>query len=233
MHPVGYILASNAKIIEDSLHAEFINGFQPIFRADPDKKLYIIPQEAPDRIIHIRWGLSQKKIPGKHDHFTETYGIVKKPFYRILIRKNRCLVPANGILLQRHEKLYFLFSSNEKILTFAGIYHTWKEKESQKIHCGFSILTRQITRDTNNTFDQLPVLISENRRRRFLKDTKPLMDVLPMLSHEYNDHFKMYEVRGDLFRLESPTRSDVSPAAQKIISSRRQYNTINTKRYYY
>ncbi len=233
MRPKGYILASKTALIEESVQAEFINGFQPVFRADPRKALPVISQAAPDHIVRMPWGLSQKKRPEFYEYFTDTYGIIKRPYYRVLIRKTRCLVPANGILLGKNNKLYFLFSKSEPVLTFGGIYHTWRETDSPNTISGFSILTQQTSRGPDGTTMVLPILVAKNRRRGFLKDGKPMMDILPLLAREYKDHFKMYEVRNDLFKLNSPMREDIMPLSQKIISSRKEYNTINTKRYYY
>jgi len=233
MRITGYILASDSESIEESVQAEFINKFKPVFRADPGKELPVISQQTPDHLVRMHWGMDQRIKPGFFQYFTDSYGIIKKPFFRVLIRKSRCLVPANGMLVRLKNKLYFLFSKRDKILTFAGIYHAWKESDTGKTTTGFSILTQKIFRENDGSSIELPILITKNRKRAFLKDVKPMMDIVPMLKKEYKDHFKMYEVRSDLYNLISPIRDDIMPLNQKIISSEKEYKTINTKRYYY
>ena len=229
----GYILASKSELIEESVQAELLNQFQPVFRADHGNELPIISQSAPDHIIRMHWGLSRKKNPGYQEYFSDTYGIIKKPFYRILIRKTRCLIPANGVFLGKLNRMFLLYSKSEKVITFAGINHSWRETDSQKIVSGFSILTHHTATGPDGTSIELPVIIGKSRRRGFLKSSKPMMDILPLLTRDYKDHFNMYEVRSDLFKLNIATREDVMPLNHKIISSRKEYKTINTKRYYY
>ena len=146
MRVTGYILASNSELIEESVQAEFINKFKPFFRADPGKELPIISQQTPDHLIQMRWGMDQRVKPGFFQYFTDSYGIIKKPFYRVLIRKSRCLIPANGILVRVKNKLYFLFSKRDKILTFAGIYHAWKEKDCIHTHVNRALFPPTIVR---------------------------------------------------------------------------------------
>lgn len=229
---VGYILASTPDLIESAVQAEFITAFCPVFRADPGAELPVILQEAPSSIIKMQWGLNRNKSPQYKEYYTPTSGIIKKPFYRILIRKSRCLIPANGILIRKGIRLYFIFSKKEKILTFAGIYHVWKNPDARRSVSSFSVLTNPDPFGISGERG-MPVFIYEKRRRQFLKEVQPMMDILSMFKKASDGQFLFYEIRNDFLGIHNPTRKDILPVNGKIMSAQRQFKTIDTKRYFY
>jgi putative SOS response-associated peptidase YedK len=90
--------------------------------------------------------------------------------------KRRCLVPACGFYeWMKHpfgKRPYYITSSDESLLAFAGLWDTWKKPDGERLTT-FTIITTEPNELTRRLHDRMPVILDPNDYRRWLEADSP------------------------------------------------------------
>ena len=138
----------------------------------------------------------------------------KKP-----IQSQRCLVIADAYYeWSSDNKPYLVFLQNkDRPLGFAGVFDRWKNPDTQEILTSFAIIT--ITANDllqSIGVKRMPVILSKSRELNWIKSTKPLSDVLRMLSPFPSDQMNAYPVSEMINNSEVNEITMLNPIGNKL-----------------
>jgi putative SOS response-associated peptidase YedK len=210
-----YSIGSDAVKIETHLTAEFLQHFDPVFVSRTGMSLPVILPGSAAKISSALWGIPVKntyRLP-----WIKPEGIVKNRKTRYIIRKQRCLVPANGIFLKRAEEYYFIYFPDQPVFTMGGIFTCRKYGNDQQV-TEFSILTQSPVTALGKLTPIIPLIISTGSRRRYLNRERPLMDITHMLQKELKLNFNGLQVSPEIFRKKSPDKMDFDRKNLKLFT---------------
>ncbi len=132
-----------------------------------------------DRGIGMRWGLIphwSKDGKSKYATFNARLETVDtKPTYRSAWQhSNRCLIPALGYyewqLEGGQKQPYFVTSSEEEPVVFAGLWDEWQGEEESILSC--TIITKASSGQLRPLHDRMPVMLDPESASQWL-DSKP------------------------------------------------------------
>ncbi|MBR9997989.1 MAG: SOS response-associated peptidase family protein [Cyclobacteriaceae bacterium] len=210
----SYSIGSNADRIEQRLRAEFSRHFNAAFVTKPGMSLPVILPESGSIINFATWGIPDRK--GNSLAWIRSGGIIKNKNTRVLIRKKRCLIPANGFFIKNYEKYYFIYFPDEPVFTFAGIYDSHKQIDENQSDFYFTILTQKAGSRMEKISPEFPVIIGNSSRRRYLNLEKPLMDITLLLQKEMKLKLNGLGISPDLFSKKNPDKSDFNQKGAKL-----------------
>jgi putative SOS response-associated peptidase YedK len=114
--------------------------------------------------------------------------IFEKPSFKNPILKRRCLVPATGFFEWHHQGdktyPYYISLKDEDVFMFAGIWDSWKDKNTGEIYNSYSIITTEanpLLEKIHNTKKRMPVILDPEKEFLWLDENlKPsyIMDLL-------------------------------------------------------
>jgi putative SOS response-associated peptidase YedK len=186
----NYSIGSKFKEIEETLSYEFSYSFVPAYVTRKNQLLPVILDHSEGKIEQARWGTGNALKQSTVYPWVRAEGIIKKTQTRILIRNNRCLIPANGFFInKKNEGTYFIYFPKNKIVTFGGIWRSLKENEMGKPVIVFSLISCASFGKISALTNRIPVVIHPGARRKFLKKDIPLMDITGILRKENNLDF--------------------------------------------
>ena len=208
-----YSIGSDTQKIESCLNREFIDNHRPGFLVGNGMPAPVIYAEDPDKIDRGICGMQGPR--NKCLTWIRSEGIIKKMHLRQLIRKQRCLVPANGFFVEKGKQLFFIYSPKIPVLTFGAIWDWYDTDNSVKIH--FSILTSPATSMLKKISARMPLLVNGGNQRRYLKIHSPLMDITRLFRHETSLELNGYPIDPGILQSKNITRSSFRPTGPKLI----------------
>jgi putative SOS response-associated peptidase YedK len=147
----------------------------------------MVPFWAGKKMLHF-----ESPVEGEIDENAEP-GILKKriiihPSYRKPIRENRCLVPADYIIMPSdYGEVYLVYFTEARPFAIAGIYDSWKESyRDDTEYKGFSLLTVPSNYSLKKAgINRMPLILNSRvydkwlDREAALTDISALMDTIP------------------------------------------------------
>lgn len=179
----------------DFIPAEEFNGF-----AHPE--LPVILQDEPQRIHLLHWGLVPAWVndPDRAKRFrsrtlnARAETAFNLPSYRMPIRQQRCLVPADAFYEWQHigkKKIkYRITLKKEKIFCFAGVWDIWTDPVTHAVWKGFSILTteaNQLLAEIHNSKKRMPVILPLKKEKEWLDPERKSPQELAHLLVPYSE----------------------------------------------
>ena len=119
-------------------------------------------------------------------NYSGVKGIISKPSFRTPIKKQRCLVPANGFIegpkLEKLDKPYYCYLREEPLFSLAGIWETWVNKDGGEVEHSFAIITTVANELMQKVgHHRMPVILSKENEQRWLSPDTPLSDITALL----------------------------------------------------
>ena len=222
-----FTIASGVAAIEQEFQAEFQFAFQKTYNAHFGMDLPVILAGAENKIVAQQWGLIPywAKDPNLkfHNINSPARNIVKSPVYRVPIRRRRCLVLANCFFIwvrtsQGPKVPHVVYDARQRLLSFAGIWDSWKNEDNSRWIESFSIVTTHANKRLGNYTSQMPVIIPPGRRRKFLRSSIHLNEVMNMLRPIESDSLNLYPVSDAVNDFQNNTREVVMPVGQRLFT---------------
>jgi putative SOS response-associated peptidase YedK len=149
--------------------------FEPRYNVAPTQRLPVLSNAAPDRLALYRWGLipSWAKDPSIGNKLLNARAetLAEKPAFRQALAQRRCLVPATGFYEWKAGPLgkvpHHIHMISGELLTFAGLWESWKDAEGREIR-SFTIITTTPNELMAPIHDRMPVIIAPEDRQRWL-----------------------------------------------------------------
>ena len=165
-----YRLSRSKELLAEHFNVEPDDDWEPRYNIAPTQNVPVIRQrpDEPKRLgSQMRWGLIPAWAKDASIGFkminarAETVAI--KPAYRDVLRKRRCLIPADGFYEwvkdgKAKTPLCFTMADNS-VFAFAGIWDSWRSPEGQTIE-SCSIITTTPNALLADIHDRMPVILT-------------------------------------------------------------------------
>lgn len=149
--------------------------FEPRYNIAPTQRLPILTWEDGQVLALHRWGLIPfwAKNPSIGNKMINARGetIDSKPAFRAAFAKRRCLVPASGFYEWKKSPTgkipQHIHNADQSLLTFAGLWESWKDGEDKEIR-SFTIITVTPNTIMAPIHNRMPAIILPEDRERWL-----------------------------------------------------------------
>jgi len=161
-------------------------NIQPRYNIAPTQQVGVVTQDG-DHLTYseMRWWLvpgwwskDLKSLPATFNARAED--IEQKAMFRSAVKKSRCLIPATGFFEWTGEKTarkpWFISAVDGKPLTFAGLYETWKDRESGEEIKSCTIITCAANDFMARIHSRMPVILDQTDWQSWLSE--PRTDLL-------------------------------------------------------
>lgn len=178
--------------------------FEPNWNAAPSQQLPVIIDVDGGLQMHpMQWGLIPSWIkPGEKPKVTpinaRSETIAEKPMFRNLVKRRRCLVPANGFYEWKRtggpKQPYLIHLAGEPIMLMAGLYdvHSGVDGEKQP---SYTIITGPPNNVMAEIHDRMPMIIRPDDVELWMDtDIQELAPLEPLLQPLPDDEISMYAV---------------------------------------
>ena len=220
-----FTIVSGVAAIEKEFQAEFQYEFEKVYNAHFGMELPVILAGEESKIVSFRWGLvpfwSREPNLKFHHINSPARNIVKNPVYRVPVRRRRCLVIANCFFIwtrsdSKVKVPLLVYDGKQRIMSFAGIWDSWENKEKSIRIESFSIITTHANRRLQKFTRTMPVIIPHGRRRKYLRESCYLNEVMAMLRPFESDTLNLYQVSNAVNDFNNNTKQVVMPVSQRI-----------------
>ncbi len=124
--------------------------------------------------------------------------INEKPMFRHLVKRNRCLVPANGFYewknLGDHKQPYYITVPDDPLFAFAGLYESYVDDDGEETST-YTIITTEPNELMATLHNRMPVILHKQDEEEWLDPevTDPLQ-VERLLVPYPSDEMEAYPV---------------------------------------
>ncbi|HHM20541.1 MAG TPA: SOS response-associated peptidase [Bacteroidetes bacterium] len=196
-----YSLAtSKEKLQKEFPFVDMPETIRASYNIAPTQCAYVVTNDQPRRLQYLVWGLvphwsNDGKNSGRLIN-ARREGIEGRPSFRVPVRKQRCLVPADSFYEWRREGLrkipYRIMAKDGGLLAFAGVWDVWYDGDYALKT--FSIITTPSNEELSGIHNRMPVLLTNVEQRQAWLEAKELSEVLAMLRTPPNGTLTMYRI---------------------------------------
>ena len=171
--------------------------------------LPVICSDSPSGIKLLKWGLIPswtKSIEDANVIRFKTFNarmesINQKPSFSSSFRSKRCIVPVKGFFEWQHvgnEKIpWYIYSSENDIISIAGIYDNWIENRTGEVFNTFSIVTTEandLMAKIHNSGKRMPVVLSKTSETKWIDLSTSQSDALDLLIPCPSENLKAHTI---------------------------------------
>jgi putative SOS response-associated peptidase YedK len=190
---------------ELNLRFEIEGGVAPYisrYNCAPTQMLVVITNQDDKHLSYFKWGLippwAKDPAIGNKMINARAETIAEKPSFRLPLRSQRCLVPADGFYewkLNGKKVPYRIFLKDTRIFAMAGIWDKWKTPDGSLVY-SFSIITTSANEFMKTIHDRMPVILSEEDEKRWLHESSEssLLSLLKPCPPELMDAYPVSEL---------------------------------------
>jgi len=182
---------SSEDLLEYFLLSEGYN-LEPRYNIAPSQEITAVRlEEGQRRLVSLHWGLipfwaDDRKI-GYRTINARSETAHKSPAFRAAFRSRRCLIPATGFFewdkLQGSRQPFFIYRTDGKPMTFAGLWEHWEDKEGKELIESCSILTTDAAEPVARLHDRMPVILEPGDFDLWLDPQEQNLEQLRDLMH--------------------------------------------------
>ncbi len=179
-----------------------VRGFRPRYNIAPSQEQLTISLTATGFVEarHRRWGLvppwAADESIGHRMVNARAETLTQKPSFRAPLRKQRCLIVADGYYEWRKEggrKIpVFFHLSGHRPFTIAGLWERWRRGPQPLDTC--VIITTAARGRAAEVHDRMPVIFPPEVAKRWIARESRAAEVMAMLSPYEDDDLELYDV---------------------------------------
>lgn len=191
-----YTLHDIAKLTDRfGLSAGVPKGVKPRYNIAPTELApAIVSREGSPELRMMQWGLVPQNAKDANSVFryktfnVKSEKVFSKPSWYKAVRKQRCIIPANGFFMQRsddgHDETYYFSASDDSILSLAGFYTEWVTPEGSTVHT-YTLLTIEANEAMPLPFGRMPVILHTDDEAAWLNIGKQEFSTLVTCMRPY------------------------------------------------
>ena len=167
---------------------------RPNYNAAPTQDMPVIRLKGSEMSLAVmRWGLIPSWAKDKNIGYklfnARSETVFEKPSWRSAIKTRRCLIPATGFYEWKREgsskkQPYYITAKRSEIISFAGIWESWKDENDESIET-YSIITTSPNKEMSELHDRMPVILRREDELAWLNEDN--RDFLETLMKPYED----------------------------------------------
>lgn len=178
--------------------------FQPNWNAAPTHQLPVIIDVDGGLQMHpMQWGLIPSWLkPGEKPKVApinaRSETIAEKPMFRNLVKRRRCLIPANGFYEWKRtggpKQPYYIHLSDQAIMLMAGLYDV-REGDNGERQASYTIITGPPNAVMGSIHDRMPIIIHPEDVELWMdRDINEIAPLEPLLVPLADREIEMYPV---------------------------------------
>ena len=149
----------------------------PRYNIAPTQEVPIVVNENGNKVVMMRFGLIPSWTKEKKTKYSlinaRAETVAKKPMFRRLLGKHRCLVPTTGFYewkkVGSRKVPYFIRLKDEKYFALAGLWEHWKDPKREEIR-SFTIVTTKANDVLSEIHPRMPVILRKEDEGLWLSD---------------------------------------------------------------
>ena len=152
-----------------------------------------------ENVINMNWGL----IPSwaKDNSFASkminarSETLLEKPSFKNLVDTNRCVIISNGFYEwdTKSKNPYFIYSINNKIMAFGGLFSSWINQSNETIHT-FTIITTEPNNTLSKIHYRMPLILNEGDDIRWINNSNNYESVKDLIKPYEDNKIDMREI---------------------------------------
>lgn len=197
--------------------------FQPNWNAAPSQQLPVIIDSDGELQMHtMQWGLIPAWLkPGEKPKVApinaRSETIAEKPMFRNLIKRKRCLVPANGFYEWKRtggpKQPFLIHLTDSPIMLMAGLYDEREGADGEK-QGSYTIVTGPPNDVMGEIHDRMPMIIRPDDVELWMDpDINEVEPLEPLLQPLANKEIEMYPVSTAVNSVKNNNASLTEPVA--------------------
>ncbi len=127
------------------------------------------------RLKYFRWGLRSRMMQVRPSNKAQTFiareQVLRKPGQVALLRRQRCLIPADGCYMpgisSHHQRLFKLSMPQGQTFCIAGIYELYQREDGEILPC-FAMLTAPSPSHLQRFGVRMPMILPKNLETTWL-----------------------------------------------------------------
>lgn len=154
------------------------------------------------RLKFFKWGLvpgwAKDTLASKQRAYLPAGHALSSDAYRLPIRRNRCLIPADGYYVEKkggnNNQTYKLSHPEQFTFCFAGIFDTWKNPSGGILQT-FSILTTESSSSVRKFGLQMPLILPKSQENTWLNPNTSEKVIHQLLSGQSSQSLRVHPVQ--------------------------------------
>jgi putative SOS response-associated peptidase YedK len=152
--------------------------FGPRYNIAPTQPIVAVRNNANQQRegVMLRWGLvpfwAKDPSIGSRLINARSESAAEKPSFREAMKKRRCLIPASGFYEWKKiggaKQPYYITREDRDVLTFAGLWEFWKDKDTGEAIESCTILTTTANKSLHHLHERMPVLLPREAWQQWL-----------------------------------------------------------------
>jgi len=193
----------NVNLIKEEIEQRYGLNFPDKYRYEPSYyyHAFSLPELAAvctgyPTVRFLKWGLIPPWIKSEQDaneirtltFNARSESIASKPSFSSSFKSKRCLIPVRGFYEWQHagkEKIpWYIYSASGEILTLAGLYSEWKNKEKGEILNTFTIITteaNEMMAEIHNSKKRMPAILDRNDEKDWIDPSSSPSELAALL----------------------------------------------------
>ena len=179
--------------------------FPPRYNIAPSQDNPIIVSDSDRRAIKLaRWGLVPSWVKDKKGSYSlinaRAETIAEKPTFKQLLKRQRCIVPADGyyewrkIPGQKQKTPMRFVRKDGRLFSFAGLWDWWQSSHGEDLQA-YTIVTTEANSISEPIHNRMPAILSQENEERWLDSDDSDADRLAALLKPYpSEEMEVYEV---------------------------------------
>ena len=216
-----FVLATPVPTIAQRFKAKQVFPFDPgpRYNIAPTNDVIMVKEEGVRQLIPCRWGLipvwAKDPAIGSSMINARAETVADKPAFRHALKKQRCLVIADGFYEWRKEggrkpPMYIRLASAEPF-GFAGLYTVWASPTGDEV-CTCAIITTTANALLKPIHDRMPVIMPRVREDQWLDPSlQTREELLPLLEPYDGDAMEAWEVSPRMNRPAYDSPDNITP----------------------
>jgi putative SOS response-associated peptidase YedK len=194
----------NVNLVKEEIEERYGVNFPGKYRYEPSyyyhafglPEIPAVCSGNPGFISMLKWGLIPEWVRTPEDaeeirfktFNARSESINTKPSFSASFNSKRCLIPVRGFFEWHHagkEKIpWYIYSSNNQIITLAGIYSEWTHSGTGEIIPTFSIITteaNELMAEVHNSGKRMPAILNRDEEKKWIDISISASEALSLL----------------------------------------------------
>jgi putative SOS response-associated peptidase YedK len=194
----------NVNLIKEEIEERYGVNFPGKYRYEPSyyyhaygmPELPAICSDNPGTVKLLKWGLIPSWVKTEDDadeirlktFNARAESIDTKPSFSSSFRSKRCIIPVRGFFewqhLEKSKRPWYIYSSDNEIISIAGLYSEWMQISTGETVNTFSIITtdaNEMMAEIHNSKKRMPAILDKTNEKKWIDLSLSSSEALNML----------------------------------------------------
>jgi putative SOS response-associated peptidase YedK len=197
-----YSISAGPEAIREKFSVDVPDFYKPRYNAAPTQLLPVITSASPGGVSLFYWGSSpewsKNKTPAERAINTRAEHFEEKPSLKRSLKKNRCLIPADGFYAwkkvgKKTSIPYRFILSTKEIFSIAGVWEEFEDTEGTQIQT-FTLITTESNGFVGQIQERMPLILNTQTENLWLDSNATEPALMRVLKGRVSMTFDYYPV---------------------------------------